>query len=58
MQVSSLNEVKIYSLSCGKSLPEVSLSSGCPRLEVYGNLLAGSPPRPLAPVLFFSAARS
>lgn len=24
MQVSSLNEVKIYSLSCGKSLPEVS----------------------------------
>uniref|UniRef100_A0A8Q3SHY9 Nucleolar protein 10 n=1 Tax=Homo sapiens TaxID=9606 RepID=A0A8Q3SHY9_HUMAN len=23
MQVSSLNEVKIYSLSCGKSLPEV-----------------------------------
>uniref|UniRef100_A0A8C2SDH9 Nucleolar protein 10 n=1 Tax=Capra hircus TaxID=9925 RepID=A0A8C2SDH9_CAPHI len=25
MQVSSLNEVKIYSLSCGKSLPEVNI---------------------------------
>lgn len=36
MQVSSLNEVKIYSLSCGKSLPEVS-HPGVP--------LAGQPPR-------------
>lgn len=35
MQVSSLNEVKIYSLSCGKSLPEVS---------PLGVLLAGQPP--------------
>lgn len=35
MQVSSLNEVKIYSLSCGKSLPEVSH---------LGALLAGQPP--------------
>lgn len=35
MQVSSLNEVKIYSLSCGKSLPEVS---------ALGVLRAGRPP--------------
>lgn len=34
MQVSSLNEVKIYSLSCGKSLPEVS----------HPAVLAGQPP--------------
>lgn len=32
MQVSSLNEVKIYSLSCGKSLPEVR-HFGVPRLS-------------------------
>jgi hypothetical protein len=36
MQVSSLNEVKIYSLSCGKSLPEVS-PSRAPSLGLFGS---------------------
>lgn len=42
MQVSSLNEVKIYSLSCGKSLPEVR-HFGVP-------LLSRPPPLSSAPV--------
>lgn len=39
MQVSSLNEVKIYSLSCGKSLPEVS------HFPAPSRTLWGRPPR-------------
>lgn len=50
MQVSSLNEVKIYSLSCGKSLPEVSrfpISRGSFVLGVRSSLCW--PPGPLCP---------
>lgn len=46
MQVSSLNEVKIYSLSAGRSLPEVS-GGGRPRA---GGRAAGPAPSLLVPV--------